>query len=162
MLLSFEVATHPQGAAISTLSPSASAAAISVLPKGFFVKSQLGRLGSFGKKPQIPRASRRFPLSRREPVPLPVLGPIDGDLAAAAHAETGWLAISPTAARPIGGCDSHARVCSAAHLQPGAGACGASIACADSVDGRRVANLTRTHVALAYTLVCKRRRERDA
>src|SRR5215831_2135898 len=54
MLLSFEVATRPQGAVISTLSPSASAAAIGVLPKGFFVKCQLGRLGSLGKKTQIP------------------------------------------------------------------------------------------------------------
>src|SRR5215467_3671117 len=160
MLLSFEVATRPQGAVISTLSPSASAAAIGVLPKGFFVKCQLGRLGSLGKKsPDPPAHLVAFP-SRRGPVLLPVLEPDDGDLAATAHAETGWLAISPTASRPIAGCDTHTRVGSAAHLQPNAGVVQrASHLPSALMDGASQTLHALTHYARFYCCVGKRRRE---
>jgi hypothetical protein len=154
MLLSFEVATRPQGAAISTLSPSASAAAIGVLPKGFFVKSQLGRLGSLGKKsPDPPRISSLSPPEEDQSL-YPCLSLMMGILRPPLTPRpVGWQFPRP----PRG--PSRAVTPAPAFVLPpiynrARGSCSASIALAISVDGRRVANLTRSHTLRSLLLSC--------
>jgi len=135
MLLSFEVATRPQGAAISTLSPSASAAAISVVPKRFLRQIRTREAWLFGKKSPDPARISSLSLPEEDASLQPWLGPLTGVLQPRqSHAQTGWLAISPTASGLIIALGSYARVCSAAHLQPERGVERASIALAISVD----------------------------